>query len=203
MNQQQIQTRLDQLAIQDPDVQSALSQVGYPPPRIRPAGFDTLVSTIVSQQIGANVARVIMDRVREALPQLTPDAIRALPPERLRALGLSQRKCEYVIGLANAIIEGHFPMDELAAMDDQDAIDAIVRLRGFGRWSAEIYLMFSLGRSDIFPADDLALQVALQRLKRLEQRPTPKQCRELTAAWAPHRSAGALFLWHYYHGAPA
>jgi DNA-3-methyladenine glycosylase II len=88
-------------------------------------------------------------------------------------------------------------------MDDATAIQAITALRGFGRWSAEIYLMFSLKRADIFPADDLALRVALGRLKGLEQRPTPGQARALVEHWAPWRSVGALFLWHYYRGAPA
>jgi DNA-3-methyladenine glycosylase II len=87
-------------------------------------------------------------------------------------------------------------------MDDAQAIRSITALRGFGDWSAEIYLMFSLQRSDIFPANDLALQIALQRLKGLEQRPDEKQTRSLIEHWSPWRSAGSLFLWHYYRGAP-
>jgi len=88
-------------------------------------------------------------------------------------------------------------------MTDTEAINAITALRGFGHWSAEIYLMFSLKRQDVFPADDLALQVALGRLKSLSEKPTPKQARDLVAHWTPWRSVGSLFLWHYYQGAPA
>ena len=93
-------------------------------------------------------------------------------------------------------------VDALAELDDDDAIRSITAIRGFGTWSAEIYLMFSLQRSDIFPANDLALQVAIQRLKGLESRPNEKQARQAIEHWAPWRSAGSLFLWHFYRGAP-
>jgi len=87
-------------------------------------------------------------------------------------------------------------------MDDEAAIKAIVALKGFGPWSAEIYLMFSLQRSDVFPSGDLALLVALQKLKGLDEKPTPAEAKEIIKHWSPWRSVGSLFLWHYYHGAP-
>jgi len=116
---------------------------------------------------------------------------------------LSMRKVEYAQGLASAILDGVLNPDDLPALNDAEAIKAISAIRGFGLWSAEIYLMFSLQRGYIFPAGDLALQVALQRLKGLEARPTQKQARALIEHWSPWRSAGSLFLWHYYRGAPA
>ena len=202
MNEQRIRQGLDALASIDDDVAQALALVGTPPPRIRPAGFETLLHTIVSQQISVEAARAIMGRVGEAMGELTPAALLALNSEQLRAAGLSARKVEYAQGLAEAIHSGSLEIGSLETMDDNAAIDAITQLRGFGRWSAEIYLMFSLGRSDIFPADDLALQVALGKLKGLDRKPTPKQCRELVAHWSPWRSVGSLLLWHYYRGAP-
>ena len=129
---------------------------------------------------------------------MAPAALRALNSQQLRSAGLSFRKIEYAQGLANAICSGGLDIDSLASLNDEAAIDTLIQLRGFGRWSAEIYVMFSLGRQDIFPADDLALQVALGRLKGLEGRPTARQSRELTQHWAPWRSVAALFLWHYY-----
>ncbi|MES9856248.1 MAG: hypothetical protein ABW166_06565 [Sedimenticola sp.] len=117
--------------------------------------------------------------------------------------GLSYRKIEYTKSLAEAVHAGRFNIDGLELMTDEEAIAEITTLRGFGRWSAEIYLMFSLNRQDVFPADDLALQVALGRLKKLPGKPTPKQARDLIAHWTPWRSVGSLFLWHYYRGAPA
>jgi DNA-3-methyladenine glycosylase II len=137
------------------------------------------------------------------MPAIEAQHLLAVPEKALRAAGLSARKVEYAQGLAHAVVNGEFDPDGLVAMDDESAIAEITALRGFGRWSAEIYLMFSLSRKDLFPADDLALQVALGRLKGLDSKPTARQARELTAHWAPYRTAGSLFLWHYYRGAPA
>ena len=202
MNQAKIKRHLDKLALLDPDLRRGLELVQYPQPRIREQGFDTLLSTIVSQQISTEAAASIMRRVRELLPQASAAAVLALPPGALRAAGLSMRKVEYVEGLAQAMAEDRFDPSSLNAMDDQTAIKAITALRGFGPWSAEIYLMFSLQRSDIFPAGDLALRIALQKLKGIDTPLNEKQSRELVAPWSPYRSAGSLFLWHYYRGAP-
>ena len=116
---------------------------------------------------------------------------------RMKAEGVPLDADAFARGIRDAISGAE------AQMTDEEAIVEITALRGFGRWSAEIYLMFSLNRQDIFPADDLALLVALGRLKKLSDKPTPKQARDLIAHWAPYRSVGSLFLWHYYRGAPA
>jgi DNA-3-methyladenine glycosylase II len=202
MNQTRIKRDLDKLALLDPDLQRGLELVQYPKPRIREQGFDTLLSTIVSQQISTEAAASIMRRVRALLPDMCAAAVLCLPSGALRGAGLSMRKVEYVEGLAQAMAEQRFDPSKLESMDDQSAIKAITSLRGFGPWSAEIYLMFSLQRSDIFPAGDLALRIALQKLKGIDTPLDEKQARELVAPWSPYRSAGSLFLWHYYRGAP-
>lgn len=202
MNKQHIAIALDELAQIDADVARALESVGLPEPRIRPQGFETLLSTIVSQQISTEAAKAIMGRVLALLPEPSSAAILTIRDQALRDAGLSFRKIEYAKGLALAIESGSFDITGLAAASDEKAIEIITALRGFGRWSAEIYLMFSLQREDVFPADDLALQVALGRLKNLDQKPTPNQTRTLIEHWSPRRSVGALFLWHYYRGAP-
>jgi len=202
MNQAKIKRHLDKLAQIDPDLRRGLELVRYPKPRIREQGFDTFLSTIVSQQISTEAAASIMRRVRALLPDMNAAAVLCLPPGALRDAGLSLRKVEYVEGLAQAMVEERFDPSELESMDDQRAIKAITSLRGFGPWSAEIYLMFSLQRSDIFPAGDLALRIALQKLKGIDTLLDEKQSRELVALWSPYRSAGSLFLWHYYRGAP-
>ena len=202
MDETTIQIGIAALCECDSDLARAVAQLGLPAPRIRPAGFETLLNTIVSQQISTEAARTIMGRVVATMGSTTPDALLALDVQVLRDAGLSFRKIDYARGLASAIYSGTLDIDALVTLDDQAAIAAITQLHGFGRWSAEIYLMFSLGRTDIFPADDLALQVALGRLKGLEKKPTPKQSRELIQHWAPWRSVGALFLWHFYRGAP-
>jgi len=203
MNQTEIHQALEALAEVDSDVARALPQVGYPVSRVRDAGFGTFLSIIVSQQLSTESARAIMGRVDNLLGVLTAERLLSVEPQALREAGLSFRKIEYAQGLAEAVASGQLDIDALSGMSDEDAINAIIALRGFGRWSAEIYLMFSLDRRDIFPADDLALLVALGRLKRLDSKPTPKQAREILAHWSPWRSAGSLFLWHYYRGAPA
>ncbi|MCG8427333.1 MAG: hypothetical protein MI754_08265 [Chromatiales bacterium] len=203
MNREFIATGMAALAEIDQDVAQAFENLGPPPPRIRPKGFETFLATIVSQQISTEAAKAIMGRVKQLLPEASAEALLSVDDQALREAGLSFRKIEYAKGLAEAAQSGRFDIDGLEVMSDSDAIDSITALRGFGRWSAEIYLMFSLKRPDIFPADDLALQVALGRLKKLPEKPTPKQARDLIAHWAPWRSVGSLFLWHYYRGAPA
>jgi DNA-3-methyladenine glycosylase II len=202
VNQAKIRRDLDRLALRDEDLRRGLELVRYPKPRIRAPGFETLLSTIVSQQISTEAAAAVMRRVRELLPRMQASDVLQLPPGALRSAGLSLRKVEYVEGLAQAMTQDRFDPARLAAMDDEAAIRAITALRGFGAWSAEIYLMFSLQRSDIFPAGDLALRIALQKLKGIDTPLDDKQARELVGPWSPYRSAGSLFLWHYYRGAP-
>jgi DNA-3-methyladenine glycosylase II len=202
MNQQTINRQLDRLASLDPDLRRGLAMVGYPPPRIRPPGFETLLSIIVSQQISTAAAAAIMDRLHRLLPGMQPAALLELPDGALRAAGLSAPKAGYALGLARAIADGRLAPDGFDYMEDAAVIAAITALKGFGVWSAEIYLMFALRREDVFPAGDLALRAALQRLRRLDDKLGEKRARELVGEWSPYRSAGSLFLWHYYHGAP-
>ncbi|HCR98275.1 MULTISPECIES: DNA-3-methyladenine glycosylase family protein [Halomonas] len=194
-----IEKALKALAKADQDIARALPLVGAPSPRVRNKGFATFFSTIVSQQLSTEAARAIMSRVNTLLPELHAQAVLDTQGQALRDAGLSWRKIEYAKGLAEAELAGTFSADGLEHLGDEEVIATITQLRGFGRWSAEIYLMFSLKRPDIFPADDLALRVALGRLKGLDDKPTPKQARQLVEPW---RSVGSLFLWHYYRGEP-
>jgi DNA-3-methyladenine glycosylase II len=202
VDQKKLTHHLKQLAKLDSDLAQAIDRYGAPAPRQRPEGFETFLSTIVSQQISTAAANTIMNRVRATLTSLTPEGLDQVTDAALRAAGLSTRKIEYARGLALASQTGALSIDQLSSLEDAQVIEHITRLRGFGAWSAEIYCMFSLGRHDIFPAGDLALQIALGRLKGLEIKPTPKEARVMTQHWQPYRTAGALFLWHYYHGIP-
>jgi len=202
VNAAKIKRHLKALAAIDADVERGLALVGYPAPRIREQGFETLLTTIVGQQISTEAAAAIMTRVRVLLPAMRAEQVFDLAPGALREAGLSRAKVDYVECLAREITELSFDPSSLPAQDDQSAIESITALKGFGRWSAEIYLMFSLQRSDIFPAGDLAIRVALQKLKGLDEKLNEKQARELVSDWSPYRSAGSLLLWHYYRGAP-
>lgn len=199
MDEKTILHGLKALSLIDKDIAKAFNALGPPPVRINPHGFESLLFTIVSQQLSTKVATVIMGRVVTLMQNVTAKALIDVADQDLRNAGMSWRKIEYAKGLANGIETGSFVLAELDYLCDEDAIKAITALKGFGRWSAEIYLMLSLEREDIFPADDLGLLVALGRLKGLSEKPTPKQARDIVKHWAPWRSVGALFLWHYYH----
>ena len=194
-----LRAALDELASRDPDVAAALARTGYPEPRVHEPGFATLLRAVAAQQISTAAAAAVWRRVEAALEgEVTAASVLALAETDLRACGFSGRKVEYARGLAAAVEAGVLPLKALPAMAEEDAVAAITALRGFGRWSAEIYLLFALGRADSFPADDLGLQVGFQRLKRLEARPGGKDLRALVEPWRPFRGAGALLLWHYY-----
>ena len=191
------------LAERDAALAAALRQLGPPPPRIRPHGFRTLLHIIVGQQLSIHAAAAILKRLEQAAPDLGPEAVTALDDATLRAAGLTFRKIGYVRALADALSRGEPDLEVLPRLDDAAVVASLSRLRGFGRWSAEIYALFALGRRDIFPAGDLALREALRRLRGLPERPDEAVARELAADWAPWRGVGALFLWHYHHRMPA
>ena len=193
---------LDALALRDDDVARWLPRLGYPPPRLRAPGFATLLRIIVAQQLSTASVAALWRKLEAALGgEVTAQGFVALDEGMLRACGFSAAKAGYGRGLAAAIADGRLPVEALSCMEEEAAIAAIMSLRGFGRWSAEIYLLFALGREDVFPADDLALQIAFQRLKRLPARPSGKALRPLVEPWRPWRGAGALFLWHFYGAA--
>lgn len=193
---------LDALAAADPDVARAIARLGYPEPRIRPPGFATLLRIITAQQISTKAAAAIQARLDAAMGgEADPLAYLALGEPALRACGLSARKIIYGRTLARTVAEGRLDLDALALAPDEAVIEALTALPGFGRWSAEIYLLFALQRLDILPADDLALQVGFQRLKNLPERPKAKAFRTAAETWAPWRGAGSILLWRVYGAA--
>jgi DNA-3-methyladenine glycosylase II len=163
--------------------------------------FEALVRAITSQQLSTKAADTIFGRVRSAAGDgtpgvpLRPRAVLEVPPERLRACGLSGRKVEYVHGLARAVEDGALPLDHLRSMSDEDAMAALTSVRGIGRWSAEMILIFRLLRSDVLPVDDVGILRAAQRLYRLRTRPTPRRLERLAEPWRPWRSVACWYLW--------
>ncbi len=189
------------LAASDADVAEWLERIGLPAPRVRPSGFEGFMRAIVAQQVSVSAASGIWRKLEAGLGEIAPHAVLCCDDARLRSLGLSRQKSSYVRGLAQAVSDGTLDFDSLHASEDEDAIATITQLKGLGRWSAEIYLLFAMQRPDVWPANDLALQEAMRILKRLRSRPDEKRLRKLGEKWRPHRSAGALFLWHVYHHA--
>ena len=193
---------IDRLAGVDPDIAAAVKRIGYPLPRLREPGFATLLRIMVAQQVSTRAAAAIWDRLELACaPAVSAERFLGLDDAALRAIGLSRRKMEYGRGLAEAVAGRVLDLDALADQAEEAAIAAISALRGFGRWSAEIYLLFALGRTDSFPGDDLAVQIGMQRLKGLPARPDRKAMDVLAEPWRPYRGCGALLLWHVYGSA--
>ena len=189
---------LERLAARDPDLAAALAACGLPPVRRQARGFAGVLDTVLAQQVSAGAARALRRRLHDALGELTPRAFLALDDADLRAIGLSRQKVRYGRGIAEATLSGELDFEAIAGLGDAEAKAALCRIKGIGPWTAELYLLFALGRPDIWPAGDLAVQEALKRLKRLRTRPDARRMQELGEPWRPYRSAAARFLWHYY-----
>jgi DNA-3-methyladenine glycosylase II len=190
---------LDAIAAREPAIARALAIAGYPEPRIRNTGSATLLRTIVGQQVSVAAASSMWNKLEALLGPDTPaEALLAADFDALRACGLSRQKQGYARSLCELVTSGALDLDSLPG-DDEEAIAQLVRIKGIGRWSAEIYLLFAEGRPDIWPAGDLAVQAGLHKLLGLDERPSEKLTRELAEGWRPHRGAAAIFTWHCYN----
>lgn len=193
-----LQAALTQLFAADPDLAHAREVAGALPDRRRPEGFATLAMLIVEQQVSIASARAIWGRLLAGLGEVTAERIGACTDDELRAFGLSRPKVRYCRALADVVLAGDFDFDELPGLDDDAAMARLMALKGIGRWTAEVYLLFSLGRMDVFPAGDVALQAAAQDVKKLSERPAADELYAIADAWRPHRGVAAQLLWRYY-----
>ena len=192
---------LDAIAAAEPRMARALEIAGYPEPRIRTRGYATLLRTIVGQQVSVAAAASMWRKLEAHLGEdVAPEKLIASEFDELRACGLSRQKQGYARSLCEMVLSGDLTFDALPA-DDEQAIELLTRIKGIGRWSAEIYLLFAEGRPDIWPAGDLAVQAGLHRILGLEERPSEKETRVLAESWRPHRGAAAIFTWHCYNNA--
>jgi DNA-3-methyladenine glycosylase II len=198
LSAEQLNRSLDALAKIEPGFSAGLARHGYPEPRIRDRGHQTLLRTIIGQQVSVASANAIWKRLEAAVGDgLDPIVLAATPDEMLRAAGLSRQKIAYVKSLAELVASGELDLLALPP-DDEEAIAELTRIKGIGRWSAEIYLLFAEGRGDIWPAGDLAVQEEVGQLLGLPERPSEKVVRSLAEPWRPHRGAAAIFTWHHY-----
>jgi DNA-3-methyladenine glycosylase II len=194
----QLKTSLDALGTIEPGFATGIARHGYPEPRIRARGHETLLRTIIGQQVSVQAASAIWGRMEAAVGAgLDPVALAAAPDEVLRTAGVSRQKISYVKSLAELVASGALDFDALPA-DDDEAITELTRIKGIGRWSAEIYLLFAEGRGDVWPAGDLAVQEEVGQLLGHTERPSEKLVRQLAEPWRPHRGAAAIFTWHHY-----
>jgi len=194
-----LQAGIDAVAATEPGFARAVERLGYPEPRIRPRGYGTLLRTIVGQQVSVAAAASMWRKLEAHIgPELSLERVLASDFDELRACGLSRQKQGYIRSLCELVLSGELNFDSLP-LDDEAAIAQLTQIKGIGRWSAEIYLLFAEGRGDIWPAGDLAVQAGLHKLLDLPERPSEKQTRELAEKWRPHRGATAIFTWHCYN----
>jgi len=196
-----IRRDVEELASREPAFARVVEQHGVPEPRNSKRGAETLLRTIVGQQVSVAAARSMWAKLGAAFGS-PPDLnlLLAASDEALRAAGMSRQKSGYIRSLASLVISGELDLDNLPE-DDEEAIALLTKIKGIGRWSAEIYLLFAEGRGDVFPAGDLAVLIELGRLLGLPEKPSEKQLRERAEAWRPYRGAAAVLAWHSYNSA--
>ena len=196
-----IRSHVEALASREPAFARVVEQHGIPEPRNSERGAQTLLRTIVGQQVSVAAARSMWAKLEAAFGS-PPDLERLLEAsdEALRAAGMSRQKSGYIRSLAELVHSGELDLENLPE-DDEEAIALLTRIKGIGRWSAEIYLLFAEGRADVFPAGDLAVMVEIGKLMGLDDKPSEKQLRELAEGWRPYRGAAAILAWHSYNSA--
>ena len=196
-----IREHVEALASREPAFAAVIERHGLPEPRSSEPGAQTLLRTIVGQQVSVAAARSMWAKLEAAFGS-PPDLalLLAASDEELRAAGMSRQKSGYIRSLAELVISGELDLSSLPE-DDEEAIALLTKIKGIGRWSAEIYLLFAEGRADVFPAGDLAVMIELGRLMGLDGKPSEKALREMAEAWRPYRGAAAVLAWHSYNSA--
>jgi len=198
LSETRLRDDLAALSAIEPAFAAALLRVGHPAPRIRARGYATLLRTIVGQQVSVKAADSVWRKLEALVGDATdPVAIAAATDEDLRACGFSRQKSSYAKSLADEVTSGRLDLAHLPE-DDEEALAQLIRVKGIGRWSAEVYLLFAEGRGDIWPAGDLAVQIEVGRILGHEARPSEALTRTLAEPWRPYRGAAAIFAWHHY-----
>ena len=184
----------------DPIMAKAIERVGPCTLIPNPQFFEALVDAIISQQISVKAADAIMGRLRAALHAevdgtISPDALLSLEDDTLGAVGLSPQKMRYIRDLTERVVNGELDLERLSELDDETVINELVKVKGIGRWTAEMMLIFSLGRPDVLPVDDLGFLEGVREAYSLENRPTPKEMRVRGEQWHPYRTFATWYMW--------
>jgi DNA-3-methyladenine glycosylase II len=186
------------LSRRDGDLRSVVKRFGPPPMWARESGFSTLLHIILEQQVSLASAKAAHTKLLQLTSPLTPPRFLELDDATLKMVGFSRQKTLYGRELARSLNEGLLDLDALNSMDDAAVRSELIKIKGIGHWTADIYLLMVLRRPDIWPTGDLALAVAAQKLKRLRTRPTQEELHKMSEAWKPWRAVAARILWHYY-----
>jgi DNA-3-methyladenine glycosylase II len=197
---QVVSTATSYLSDLDPIMATAIVRVGPCTLNPNPHLFETLVDAIISQQISVKAADAIMRRLRVAINAkadslISPASLLLLDDAALRAVGLSPQKMRYIRDLAERVSSRQLDLERLSELDDEEVIEELVKVKGIGRWTAEMMLIFSLGRPDVLPVDDLGFLEGVREAYALEVRPTPREMRERGEVWRPYRTFATWYMW--------
>ncbi len=181
----------------DPVMAALIERAGYRQIRYLEPGFETLVKSIVWQQLSGKAAATIYGRFKAAAGdgQLTPESVLALTPARMRALGLSRQKIAYIRDIARHTRSGEADFKALRRVPDDEVIEVLTRLKGVGVWTAHMFLIFALRRKDVMPSGDLGVRAAIKKAYGLEQMPTPAEVEQIGEKWRPYRTIASWYLW--------
>ena len=186
------------LTKKDRDLKQVLNKIGPPPLWDREEGFDTLIRIILEQQVSLHSAKAAYDKLIAHANPLTPEKFLTFSDSELKSFGFSWQKTNYGRNLAKAILEGELNLAALRKLNDDDVRKELMKIKGIGIWTADIYLLMVLKRPDIWPVGDIALAVAIQKIKNLDTRPKHEEMEIIINNWKPWRAVAARLLWHYY-----
>lgn len=188
----------DELANKDRELRFIIQTYGYPPMWTRPNSFESLIHIILEQQVSLASALSALNKLKEKLGKVTPAALLKLTDEELKACYFSRQKTIYARALAEALVSKKIVLSKLKQLEDDEVRAQLVSLKGVGNWTADIYLMFVLQRTDHFPIGDLAAVNALKQVKKLPKDTDRDKIIKLAAKWQPYRTVATMVLWHYY-----
>ncbi|MFQ4142487.1 DNA-3-methyladenine glycosylase 2 family protein [Chlorogloeopsis sp. ULAP02] len=182
----------------DLDLAEILNSCGLPPFWVREPGFATLIQIILEQQVSLASAKAVFERLQQTISPITPEGFLTLDDVQIKKIGFSRQKALYGRLLSQSIITGQLDLDTLNQMHDEDVRSVLKKIKGIGDWTVDIYLLMALRRADSLPRGDLGLALAIQKVKRLENRPSPREIEVIAEKWQPWRAVATRLLWHYY-----
>jgi DNA-3-methyladenine glycosylase II len=192
----------DELGQMDSDFANVIDLYGYPPFWSRPNTFESLVHIILEQQVSLASALSALNKLRERVQEITPARILLLTDAEMRECYCSRQKTAYIKYLAEAIISGQINLEAFAQMEDEDIRRQLTTLKGIGNWTVDVYVMFALQHTDVFPVGDLAIVNSIKRLKALPKETAKEELVVIAEQWKPYRTVASMLLWHYYLKSP-
>ena len=188
----------DKLSRKDRELKGIIKQYGYPPMWTRPATFQTLILTILEQQVSLASAYAAFKKLKEKIGYVTPAKLLQLTDEEMRACYFTRQKTGYARGLAEAVQSKKINLKKLSSLPDEEVRNELIKLKGIGHWTVDVYLMHALQRTDLFPLGDIALVNSLKEVKQLHPHISKEEMLEIASPWRPYRTIAAMILWHSY-----